>query len=144
MAVIDPTTNLGKLRLKVGDITDLQLLPDSVYTQTLVDTNNNLTQSTGIIAGYILAILSQQTHQKLVQIEVFGNQWFEQYVTFIKLVVLNPNLSQIAPVPYAAGVDTQNPLTQFTDDWYANYAQGTQSQRLHDDAALPTSYTPWG
>lgn len=57
MAVIDPSTNIGKLRLRLADWRDIQWLPDAVYQQTLDDTSNNLTASTRILAQYILAIL---------------------------------------------------------------------------------------
>ena len=60
MAVIDPSTNIGKLRLRLADWRDIQWLPDAVYQQTLDDTSNNLTASTRILAQYILAILSQE------------------------------------------------------------------------------------
>ena len=41
MAVIDPSTNIGKLRLRLADWRDIQWLPDAVYQQTLDDTSNN-------------------------------------------------------------------------------------------------------
>ena len=58
MATIDPTTNIGKLRLRLADWRDIQWLPDSVYQQTLDDNNNNLTACTRILSQYILAILT--------------------------------------------------------------------------------------
>jgi len=59
MPAIDPTTNEGKLRLRLGDWRDITLLPSSVYQQTLTDCNNNLNKATAILAQYILAILAQ-------------------------------------------------------------------------------------
>jgi hypothetical protein len=31
MAILDPTSPIGKMRLRVGDFSDLPLMPDSVY-----------------------------------------------------------------------------------------------------------------
>ena len=134
MPLIDPTTPLGKLRLRVGDTNDLELLPDSVYLSTLDDCSQNVPRATIIVAQYILAMLTSQTHQKLAQIEVYGSDFYKQYESFIRLTILNPNLSQLAPIPYAGGLTVQNPLTKFTDDWNKNYPRGTQSQLLSDQA----------
>ena len=77
MTTIDPTTNLGKLRLRIADYGDIPYLPDVVYTQTLIDTNNSLTASAIILAKYILGMLSFQTDRKLgLQLSVNGSQKF--------------------------------------------------------------------
>ena len=52
MPLIDPTTNLGKVRLRCGDFSDVPFLPDSVYEATLADTNNNVVRAAGICAIY--------------------------------------------------------------------------------------------
>ena len=51
MPLIDPTTNLGKVRLRCGDFSDVPFLPDSVYEATLADTNNNVVRAAGICAN---------------------------------------------------------------------------------------------
>ena len=132
--IIDATPALGKTRLRVGDTNDLELLPDSVYISTLEDCNQNVSRATTIIAQYILAMLTSQTHQKLAQIEVYGGEWFANYRDFIKLTILNPNLSQLAPVPYAGGLTVENPLTKFNSDWLANMPRGTERDLLSDQA----------
>ena len=134
MTIIDPTTDLGRLRLALGDWQDLPILPDSVILQTLVDSSGNLNRAKITLAQYILASLTRDVHQKLAQIEVYGEQGFDNYKEFIRLTILNPNLSQLAPIPYAGGLAVQNPLTKFTDDWNKNYPRGTQSQLLSDQA----------
>lgn len=134
MPLIDPTTPLGKLRLRVGDTNDLELLPDAVYISTLDDCSQNIPRATSIIAQYILAMLTSQTHQKLAQMEVYGSDWYKQYESFIRLTILNPNLSQISPIPYAGGLTVQNPLTKFNDDWLKNMPRGTERQQLSDQA----------
>jgi hypothetical protein len=134
MAIIDPTTTVGKLRLRVGDTSDLPILSDSVYEQTYIDSGNSLNRASATCAQYILALLSQNTHSKLVQIEVWGGEAFTNYLAFLTKVVLNPNLSQTCPIPYSASNDKVHPLIEFTDDWYGNFHAGTQSEELAQDS----------
>lgn len=133
---IDPSTNLGKLRLRVGDWSDLPYLPDSVYTQTLIDNDDNLNTSTLIIAKYILGMLAYKTHRKMgLQLEIWGQEAFQNYKEFLLLTVTNPAFMSIAPIPYAT-TDEYNAILQFASDWNKNFALGTQSQQMATDAAI--------
>ena len=134
--ILDPTTNIGKMRLRVGDYSDLPLMPDAVYTSALADCDNYLPRACVLMAQYILASLTGQTHQKLAQIEVYGNEWFNNYLAFVKATILNPNLMQLSPLPYtpatvdAYGNPVEVPLIQFQKDWNNNFANGTASQQI--------------
>jgi hypothetical protein len=141
MAILDPTTNIGKLRLRVADWQDLQIFPDNVYQSALDDNQGSLPRAALLMAQYILASLTAQTHQKMYQVEVFGKEWFDNYVIFMKMTILNPNLMTIAPIPYGAGIvdavgkPIVHPLVQFQKDWNLNYSSGTQSEYMHLTAA---------
>lgn len=134
--ILDPTTDIGRMRLRVGDYSDLPLMPDAVYTSALADCQGSLPRACVLMAQYILASLTGQTHQKLSQIEVYGNQWFEQYLAFVKATILNPHLMQATPLPYtpaikdAYGNIVEMPLIQFKKDWENNFANGTESQQM--------------
>jgi hypothetical protein len=140
MALLDPTQPIGKMRLRVGDFSDMPLMPDSVYLSALADSNNNIPKASVLVATYILAMLTSQTHQKLAQIEVFGAEWFNNYLAFVKATILNPNFMDITPMPYVAqvtnecGETVELPLVQFQKDWNANYVSTTQSQDMHFEA----------
>ena len=133
--ILDPTTSIGKIRLRVGDYSDLPVMPDSVYSSALEDSDNNLPRASLLMATYILGALTGQTRQKISQIEVFGNEWFSNYLAFIKNVILNPSLMQIAPVPYTPitthrfGNQIEVPLVQFQKDWNNNYSGGTEAEQ---------------
>jgi len=131
MANIDPTTSIGKLRLRCGDFMDIPIMPDSVYQSALDDNDGNLPRASILMAQYILASLTCQVRQKLAQVEVYGDQWYSQYLSFIKATLLNPNFMQIAPIPYGAGITVTHPLQQFQEDWNNNYSGGTQSQDMN-------------
>lgn len=137
---IDITTNTGKLRLKVGDYQDLPILPDAVYEQTLLDNDNNINRSAQTIAGYIAAILSQRTHEKMSFLEVWGAEAYNNYMDFIKKVLQNPAMAGVSPIPYAGTSTDKNPLIQFTEDWYACFAVKTQSEDMEEIAAYGSNY----
>lgn len=123
MTIIDPTTNLGKVRLRIGDWSDLPILPDVVITQTLTDCNNNVVRASGLCAQYILATLTAKTHRKLAQLETWSSEQFDNYVKFLQMTVLNPHVMAIAPVPYTTGL-AENPIEQFIENWKAGYERG--------------------
>lgn len=123
MPLIDPTTPIGKLRLRVGDFGDIPILPDSVYQSVLDDTEGNLPKASNLLAQYILATLTASTHRKLGSLETWGGERFKNYVEFLKLTMLNPNLMQLAPVPYDNTGSEDHPLIKFVEDW--NSAYGT-------------------
>ena len=127
--VIDPTTSIGKVRLRVGDFTDLPIFPDSVYTATLTDCDNNILRTSKLMAQYILATLSMRVHERLAQVEVYGNQYVDNYIKFLKTTILNPSMMEVAPIPYGADLDVIHPLMKFREDWNANYVSGTASEQ---------------
>jgi hypothetical protein len=132
---IDPTTNIGKLRLRVADTGDLAIFPDSVYQAVLSETSNNLPQAAIIMAQYILGTLTTKTHRKLAQLEVWGQEAYKNYKDFLLLTVTNPHFMNLAPIPYGSGSEEQvHPLIQFQEDWNKSY-HITQSQQLAFNAS---------
>lgn len=124
--IIDPTTPIGKIRLRIGDWADLPVLPDSVIESALIDLDGNVPSAASLCAQYILATLTTKTHRKLANIEVWSNEQFNNYVAFIKLTIFNPHIMSISPIPYT-GLVTKHPLSVFTEDWNAAY--GTDIER---------------
>lgn len=122
MPIIDPSTSIGKIRLRIGDWGDLPLLPDSVIQSALDDNQGNVPRAAALCAQYVLATLTAKTHRKLAQIETWGNEQFDNYVKFIKTTILNPHLASVAPIPYGGGTDTEHPLIKFTREWNEQYA----------------------
>lgn len=120
MTTIDPTTPLGKIRLRIGDWQSLPILPDSVIQSTIDDCQGNVPRAASLCAQYVLGTLTAKTHRKLANIEVWTNEQFDNYVKFIKLTILNPHNMSIAPIPYS-GSTQDHPLIVFTADWNAAY-----------------------
>ena len=120
MTVIDPSTPLGKVRLRIGDWQDIVILPDTVINSALTDCQDNVPRASALCAQYILATLTAKTHRKLAQLETWSNEQFENYVQFLKLTVLNPHMMATSPVPYTGGIE-DHPLITFVEEWNASY-----------------------
>lgn len=130
--IIDPSTSVGKIRLRIGDWADLPILPDSVIESALIDSDNHVPRAASLCAQYILGTLTAKTHRKLANIEVWSNEQFSNYVEFIKLTILNPHNMAVAPIPYSSS--TQNhPLITFTSDWNAAYGTAAKLNHLSAD-----------
>lgn len=125
MAIIDLSTPVGALRLRLGDTRDLPMLDDCVYEQALLDTNGNLKAATILCGQYILAQLAFKTHQKMGLLEVWGSEAFKNYQTYLLLVIKDPSFSSISPIPYSAS--GPSPITEFQKDWYNMYECGCNS-----------------
>jgi hypothetical protein len=136
MTIIDPTTNIGKLRLRVADYSSLPIFPDSVYQATLDDCDGNLPRAATKMAQYILGTLSLKTHRKLAQIEVWGSEAFKNYKDFLMLTIKDAAFMDISPIPYGSGSEGQvHPLIEFADSWNRGYTV-TQSQQMAFDASI--------
>lgn len=123
---LDPTTNLGKVRLKIGDWTDLPILPDSVITSVLADNDNNVNRASSLCAQYILGALTSRTHKRLAQLETWSGEQFSNYVKFLQMTVLNPHLTHVAPVPYSGSGTEDHPIQTFIEDWKEGYLPGSE------------------
>lgn len=132
---LDPSTDIGKIRLRVADYSDLPFLPDSVYQITLDDNSGSLTKSATVIARYILGMLAHKTHRKMGQLEVWGREAFLSYKEFLVMTISNPAFMDLSPLPYSTTTEgAVSPLLQFQQDWNRNYYSGTESQQLANSA----------
>ena len=123
---LDPTTNLGKVRLKIGDYSDLPILPDSVINAALTDNNNNVNRTSALCAQYILGALTAKTHKRLSQLETWSGEQFSNYVKFLQMTVLNPHLTTVAPVPYSGSGCEDHSIQQFVKDFRDGYLPGSE------------------
>lgn len=138
MTIIDPSTSIGKIRLRIGDWQSVPILPDSVIQSALDDCQGNVPRAASLSAQYVLATLTAKTHRKLANIEVWTNEQFSNYVQFIKMVILNPHMMSVAPVPYT-GTSVANPLSTFTADWNAAYWHSSNTRRLQTNSYSPAT-----
>lgn len=114
---LDLTNPVDRIRLKLGDWQDIEILPDAVYEYYLEANDNNERAATIDAAYAILATLTQSTRQRLDRIEYYGEQAFSQHLTFIKEFIRSPYSSFNTAGIYAGGVDKE--------DFYSNLADST-------------------
>lgn len=103
--MLDPVNNaIDRIRLSCGDTETPYWLEDSVYQYALTSSKDNEKAATKKCAQYILAALTRNAHEKLVQIEIYGSEYFENYRLFILSVIRDPSSGNVAPIPYGGGV----------------------------------------
>lgn len=122
MALIDPRSNVGRVRLRCADTGDLPFLSDDVIEVAIEDCSGNIPRAAALCAQYILGALTAKTRKRLNQIEVYGNEYFENYVKFLKLTILNPARMDMAPMPYSAALEDEHPMIKFTREWNEAYS----------------------
>lgn len=127
--IIDATTNLGKIRLRIADTGDLCYLSDSVITSTLADNGNNLNATAKTCAMYILGMLAHKTHRRMAQLEVWGAEAFKAYKEFLLLAYTRPEFMDFSPVPYSS-TEEFSPILDFQRNWNKGFYNGTESQAL--------------
>lgn len=127
--IIDPTTPLGKVRLRIADVGDLPYLSDDVISTTLADANGSVVQAAKTCAMYVLGMLAHKTHRKMAQLEVWGAEAFAAYKDFLMITYTNPTFMDFSPVPYSKSLEF-SPILQFQADWNKNFRQGTEAQQL--------------
>lgn len=106
----DPTRDIDRVRLSVGDTdVDNEYISDTWY-QYFLD-NNSANEKLAAIdaAKAILAKFTANTREKVDQVEIYGNQQFDNYLQWLKDFIENPSLSGIlSPVPYLGGLSKQD------------------------------------
>ncbi len=148
MTIIDYSTPEGKLRMRLGDTSDLPFLPGSVYSAVYAEHGGNLFASVKELGLMILAQLSFKTHRKMgLQLEVWGKEAYDSYSQFLLMTVSNPAFMDLSPMPYSATSGAVSPIIQFQNAWNDNFVRGTENQQLNLNALYSpndnSTYGPW-
>ena len=105
---IDVTTPEGRIRLRVGDVQDIQIFPDSIYTYYYQENNENENTTVKEMAYYILGALSQNTRERLDRIEYYGQEAFDNYLKFINVLIKDPRTSMSITGVYCGGLSKED------------------------------------
>lgn len=145
--ILDPTSDIGKIRLRIGDYSDIPLLPDVVINSAVTDAGGNLPKAAKVCATYILGMLAHKTHRKLNTLEVWGAEAFSNYKQFLMLTIKDPAFMDISPIPYSATSES-NPLLDFQKTWNRNFYAGNETQQSNATASYSpndgSKYGPFG
>ena len=113
--MLDPSSPVGKIRLRIGDWGDVPILTDAIIISAIEETNYHLPSAAKLCAGYVLASLTQRTHKRALQIEVWGQEAFSNYLTFLRVMYKDPAISDMAPIPYCPA--SRNDILEFMKEW---------------------------
>lgn len=102
----DPANNpVDRIRLNVGDIwEDIEYLTDADYQYFLDAADGNERRATMDAVRAILFKLTRMTRERTGDIEVYGGDWFNNYMKALLLILKDPNISISLAVPYAGGI----------------------------------------
>lgn len=102
----NPESDTDLVRLKVGDTNvDLEYLTDDWYNYFISKNSGNLNRASLDAARSILASFTGSVREKTDQVEIYGNEYFSNYLEFLNNFVNNPNLSPLSPpMPYCGGL----------------------------------------
>lgn len=114
MAVLDLDTPEDRVRLNLGDTSDMPFLATAEITYSLSVNSGNENAATKQCAQFILAKMAYSGHEKLGQLEFWGETVFNQFRTYLKDIVNNPIYSGTAGI-YVGGVDRTDIINNIND-----------------------------
>lgn len=102
----DPTRDIDRVRLSVGDTNvSNEYLDDAWYQHFLDNNDDNETLAAIDAAKAILVKFTSNVRERVDQIELYGNQQFDNYLSWLKDFIENPSISGLrSPVPYLGGL----------------------------------------
>lgn len=118
---LDPTTPIGKVRLRCGDYNEsLPMFPDSVYQATLDDSNGSINRASRTMCYYILALMTQSSNVTLGVLSLYDADTAKAYMQYLNMVIKDSTFNGLCPIPYFGGADTPNPVVEFDETWTNN------------------------
>lgn len=103
---LDFTKAVDRVRLTVGDTTELPIFPDALYQQVL-DKNSGDEKATSLeMAQYIFGYISQHGfREQSGTYQVYGREWLQSYMDFLKTFLLSAgNANVLGAKTYAGGI----------------------------------------
>lgn len=102
----DPQNNpVDRIRLVTGDVwDDVEYLTDNDYQYYLDRNEGNERRAALDCMRSILLKLSRGARERTGDIEVYGSEYFKNYLQALTLVLKNPDIALSLAVPYAGGI----------------------------------------
>lgn len=108
--VLDFTKPVDRVRLTVGDTTEMPIFPDALYQQVLDKNSGNESQTALEMAQYLLGHISQTGfRERAAQYEVYGREWLQSYKDFLNTFVTGKNSQMVGTAGmYAGGISVSD------------------------------------
>lgn len=102
----DPQNNaIDRIRLITGDVwDDMEYLTDNDYQYYLDRYDGNERRAALDSMRSILLKLSRGARERTGDIEVYGSEYFKNYLQALLLILKNPDAALSLAVPYAGGI----------------------------------------
>lgn len=113
----DPQNNVvDRVRLVTGDIwDDMEYLTDGDYQYYLDRYEGNERRAALDAMRSILLKLSRGARERTGDIEVYGSEYFKNYLQALTLILKNPDIALSLAVPYAGGISKSDMLANDMD-----------------------------
>lgn len=103
---------IQQIKLELGLVGDASDILSDEEIQYFLDKNKNSIKKASLdSAKTVLFILSQQVHERSgTELELYGNQWFENYMKTLQLYINDPNFSITidSAKAYAGGISVSD------------------------------------
>ena len=113
-------TPIEEIKLEIGLNGDTSFLISDEEIQYFLDKHDgNKKRASLDVAKTLLFVLSRYTHERSGnELEIWNNQWFEQYMQALKLYISNPSFSLAvsSAMPYAGGISKSDMANNYTGD----------------------------
>lgn len=101
-------TDIEKIKTELGLLGEAESLLTDAEIQYFLDKNKGSIKKASLdVAKTVLFLLSQQVHERSgVELELYNNQWFENYLQAIKLYLSDPTytIAISSAKAYAGGI----------------------------------------
>jgi len=141
MATLDLNTPEDRVRLNLGDTSDIPFLATAEITYSLTVNNGNENAATKQCAQFILAKMAYNGHEKLGQLEFWGETVFNQFRTYLRDIVNNPIYSGIAGI-YVGGMELADVQANLQDSTLVQKRIINYPKDSYDDSDLTLYRVP--
>ncbi|ADF58223.1 hypothetical protein PJG4_065 [Pseudomonas phage JG004] len=112
----DPANNpIDRLREIVGDVWEPPMLSDETYQWVLDKNEGNERRAALELMRMMLFRLTRGMRERTGDIEVYGAEYFNNYLKALQLILKDPNIAISLAVPYAGGISKSDMLANDLD-----------------------------
>lgn len=106
----NPNNIIDRVRMMIGDVDPQnEYLTDLWYGHYLNKNSQNETLAAIEAARSILVKFTNNTREKVDQVEIWGNDQFNNYLDWLKDFIENPSISGLrSPVPFGGGISKED------------------------------------
>lgn len=106
---------VDRVRLRLGDFHCPYILDDQSIDYYITKNSNNENKAYKELLTVMLFSLSRLTRERAGDLEIYGSEYFRQYLDSVKLALSNPELNHIVAIPYSGGISRSDMVVNQQD-----------------------------